>query len=54
MAHWLYWAYRLEFLGHHVFAALWGASLLFLAANTAVVVCVVLVVRRALKETDVG
>jgi len=54
LAHWLYWAYRLEFLGQPVFAALWGASMLFLAANTAAVVCVVLVVRRALKEADVG
>jgi hypothetical protein len=44
----------LEFLGHAVFAALWGAALLFLSANTAVVVCVILVVRRALKEADVG
>ena len=54
LAHWLFWAYRLEFLGHSVFAAVWGASLLFLAANTAVVVGVVVAARRALADAQSG
>lgn len=36
-AHWLAWAYRLEFLGEPVFMQLWIASLLFLACHLALV-----------------
>ncbi|KAL9267365.1 GPI mannosyltransferase 1-like protein [Drosera capensis] len=36
--HWLMWGYMLEFRGHNVFLQLWLASLLFLAANTFVLV----------------
>jgi len=31
--HWLYWGYRLEFVGDNVFLQLWGASMLFFGAN---------------------
>ena len=31
--HWLYWGYRLEFLGDKVFLQLWGASMLFFMVN---------------------
>ncbi|KAL0912325.1 hypothetical protein M5K25_018289 [Dendrobium thyrsiflorum] len=34
--HWLMWAYLLEFKGRNVFLQLWLASILFLAANTSV------------------
>ena len=33
MAHWLLWAYCLEFLGWRVHLGVWGASLAFLAAH---------------------
>lgn len=33
MAHWLLWAYLLEFRGAGVHLAVWGASLAFLAAH---------------------
>lgn len=36
--HWLMWGYLLEFKGKNVFLQLWIASLLFLAANTFVLV----------------
>ena len=39
---WLATAYRLEFLGHGAWTALWGASLAFYAASVA---CVAVVVR---------
>lgn len=32
--HWLYWGYRLEFLGENVFFQLWLSSLLFFISNT--------------------
>lgn len=31
--HWLYWGYRLEFLGENVFLQLWMASIMFFIAN---------------------
>ncbi|XP_050230543.1 GPI mannosyltransferase 1 [Mercurialis annua] len=37
-SHWLLWGYMLEFKGKNVFVQLWLASLLFLAANTFVIV----------------
>ena len=33
MAHWLLWAYCLEFLGWRVHLGVWGAGLAFLAAH---------------------
>jgi GPI mannosyltransferase 1 subunit M len=39
--HWLVWAYLLEFKGKNVFLPLWMASLLFLAANTLVLVMII-------------
>ncbi|OMJ95430.1 hypothetical protein SteCoe_1195 [Stentor coeruleus] len=36
--HWLYWGYRLEFLGENVFWELWAASLCFFVANARVLV----------------
>ncbi|XP_042478932.1 GPI mannosyltransferase 1 isoform X1 [Macadamia integrifolia] len=39
--HWLMWGYLLEFKGKNVFVQLWLASLLFLAANTYVLVMVI-------------
>ncbi|KAL6976815.1 hypothetical protein U1Q18_025600 [Sarracenia purpurea var. burkii] len=36
--HWLMWGYLLEFKGKHVFQQLWAASLIFLAANTGVLI----------------
>lgn len=36
--HWLMWAYLLEFKGQNVFLQLWVASLMFLAANTWVLI----------------
>jgi hypothetical protein len=36
LAHWLGWAYALEFKGGGVHACLWGAGLLFLGAHVAV------------------
>ncbi|KAI3451235.1 hypothetical protein Pfo_007900 [Paulownia fortunei] len=39
--HWLMWGYLLEFRGKNVFFQLWMASLLFLAANTFVIVNVI-------------
>ncbi|GER26188.1 GPI mannosyltransferase 1 [Striga asiatica] len=39
--HWLMWGYLLEFRGKNVFLQLWLASLLFLAANTFVIVSVI-------------
>lgn len=40
-SHWLFWGYMLEFKGKNVFLQLWLASLLFLAANTFVVVMLI-------------
>ncbi|XP_042015415.1 GPI mannosyltransferase 1-like [Salvia splendens] len=39
--HWLMWGYLLEFRGKNVFLQLWMASLLFLAANTFVMINVI-------------
>lgn len=39
--HWLMWGYLLEFRGKNVFLELWIASLLFLAANTSVIINVI-------------
>lgn len=39
--HWLLWGYLLEFRGKNVFLQLWMASLLFLAANTFVMINVI-------------
>ncbi|GFQ01837.1 GPI mannosyltransferase 1 [Phtheirospermum japonicum] len=39
--HWLMWGYLLEFRGKNVFLQLWLASLLFLAANTFVIISVI-------------
>lgn len=39
--HWLMWGYLLEFRGKNVFLQLWLASLLFLAANTFVIINVI-------------
>jgi len=39
--HWLLWGYMLEFKGVNVFLPLWIASLLFLAANTFVLVRII-------------
>ncbi|KAF6135620.1 hypothetical protein GIB67_028191 [Kingdonia uniflora] len=39
--HWLMWGYLLEFKGKNVFIQLWCASLLFLAANTLVLIMVI-------------
>ena len=36
--HWLAWAYLLEFRGQPVFLAVWAASIVFLAANVALIV----------------
>ncbi|KAF5186500.1 Gpi mannosyltransferase [Thalictrum thalictroides] len=36
--HWLMWGYMLEFKGKNVFVQLWVAGLLFLAANTWVLI----------------
>ena len=33
MAHWLAWAYLLEFQGQHLHLAVWAASLLLFAAH---------------------
>ncbi|CAN8252540.1 unnamed protein product [Cochlearia groenlandica] len=40
-SHWLLWGYMLEFKGVNVFLQLWLASLLFLAANTFVLVKII-------------
>lgn len=37
MAHWLLWAYLLEFQGAPVYLAVWAASLAFLAAHVWVI-----------------
>ncbi|XP_073289104.1 GPI mannosyltransferase 1 isoform X2 [Primulina huaijiensis] len=39
--HWLLWGYLLEFRGKNVFVQLWVASLVFLAANTFVLVTII-------------
>ncbi|XP_039124770.1 GPI mannosyltransferase 1 isoform X2 [Dioscorea cayenensis subsp. rotundata] len=39
--HWLLWGYILEFKGQNVFIQLWLASLLFLAANTVILLMVI-------------
>ncbi|XP_028804706.1 GPI mannosyltransferase 1 isoform X2 [Neltuma alba] len=39
--HWLLWGYLLEFKGKNVFLQLWAAGLLFLAANTFVLVMII-------------
>lgn len=39
--HWLMWGYLLEFKGKNVFVELWMASLVFLAANTCVLVVMI-------------
>ena len=36
--HWLFWAYKLEFLGENTFFQIWVASLLFFAASVAIMV----------------
>ncbi len=36
--HWLGWAYLLEFEGRPVFLAVWVASIVFMAANAALLV----------------
>ena len=36
--HWLGWAYLLEFEGRPVFLAVWAASIVFMAANAALLV----------------
>ncbi|KAA8547560.1 hypothetical protein F0562_003989 [Nyssa sinensis] len=41
-AHWLMWGYMLEFKGKQVFRQLWAASLLFLAANTFILISIIL------------
>jgi GPI mannosyltransferase 1 subunit M len=38
--HWLMWAYVLEFKGRNAFIQLWIAGLMFLAANTFVMIMV--------------
>ncbi|KAI8025857.1 GPI mannosyltransferase 1 [Camellia lanceoleosa] len=40
--HWLMWGYLLEFKGKNVFRQLWAASLVFLAANTFILIRIVL------------
>lgn len=40
--HWLMWGYLLEFKGKNVFLQLWTASLIFLAANTFVLIRIIL------------
>ncbi|KAA8531600.1 hypothetical protein F0562_006309 [Nyssa sinensis] len=40
-AHWLMWGYLLEFKGKQVFRQLWAASLMFLAANTFVLIRII-------------
>ncbi|PSS02747.1 GPI mannosyltransferase [Actinidia chinensis var. chinensis] len=40
--HWLMWGYLLEFKGKNVFLQLWAASLIFLAANTFVLIRIIL------------
>ena len=39
--HWLMWGYLLEFKGKNVFLELWIASILFLAANTFVLIKII-------------
>ncbi|KAH1131026.1 hypothetical protein J1N35_002404 [Gossypium stocksii] len=39
--HWLLWGYLLEFKGKNVFLQLWMASLLFLAANTFILIMLI-------------
>ncbi|KAK5818228.1 GPI mannosyltransferase 1 [Gossypium arboreum] len=39
--HWLLWGYLLEFKGKNVFLQLWMASLLFLAANTFILIVLI-------------
>ncbi|KAM2134556.1 hypothetical protein ACFX1R_004563 [Malus domestica] len=39
--HWLFWGYMLEFKGQNVFLQLWIASIIFLAANTYVLVSLI-------------
>ncbi|CAN6685222.1 unnamed protein product [Malus baccata var. baccata] len=39
--HWLLWGYMLEFKGQNVFLQLWTASIIFLAANTYVLVSLI-------------
>jgi hypothetical protein len=48
MGLWLLQAYRLEFLGHHVFLEVWVASLLFQAASVSVIALVVFAVNKVL------
>ncbi len=36
--HWLGWAYLLEFQGRPVFLGVWAASIVFLAANAALLI----------------
>nr|XP_043629170.1 GPI mannosyltransferase 1 isoform X2 [Erigeron canadensis] len=40
--HWLLWGYMLEFKGKQVFLQLWAASLLFFAANTYVLITIII------------
>ena len=37
-AHWLFWGYKLEFLGENVFWPLWVAGLIFFAVNVYIVI----------------
>lgn len=39
--HWLMWGYLLEFKGKNVFIQLWVASIVFLAANTYILISII-------------
>lgn len=39
--HWLLWGYLLEFKGKNVFIQLWVASIIFLAANTYILISII-------------
>ncbi len=45
--HWLFWAYRLEFLGENTFLQVWLASLLFFAVNVMVLAQCILAFKSA-------
>jgi hypothetical protein len=48
MGLWLLQAYRLEFLGHHVFLEVWVASLVFQAASVLVIALIVFAANKIL------